>query len=337
MEASSDAQNFFDNVGLDLQKQLEKACGINEQVSARVLRTTECTTLLANTAGGSICDIPVESGAGQGRALATPKSLAALSIRERFTNMNAAGERFPGRCNTFAQLSNQAYADDESSSNLGPLAPQLTALTQEASTLAADLGLRCPNNPDKSTMSYTVWDAEGAQQHTDGNEIVLFTGPQRTPAYMEATKQGSKLVGITLHNGINHTTTDKARALTTKAFVKKVGESGGLLLTELAMACRVVQGGVNGYRGRTTISARSTSAAIDKLVRCDRVAAGFLHHSTKTSVCHLRSRWLTVSASCTTRRQRAPALPTNSYGRSTYQAACRGETPSNRRWPTSFG
>jgi hypothetical protein len=191
MEASSDAQNFFDNVGLDLQKLLEKACGINEQVSARVLRTTECTTLLANTAGGSICDIPVESGAGQGRALATPKSLAALSIRERFTNMNAAGERFPGRCNTFAQLSNQAYADDESSSNLGPLAPQLTALTQEASTLVADLGLRCPNNPDKSTMSYTVWDAEGAQQHTDGNEIVLYTGPQRRPTWRPPNRDPS--------------------------------------------------------------------------------------------------------------------------------------------------
>ena len=112
--ASSDARSFYDFIQLALQSQFEQIIGIPTSISERARHTTTTTRLATRTAGGVVDDIAVQSGAGQGRCLATPKAMLVLAPRERLAAIVAPGERFQGHQNTNAQHGNRAFADDES-------------------------------------------------------------------------------------------------------------------------------------------------------------------------------------------------------------------------------
>ena len=119
-----------------------------------------------------------------------------LAPRERLAAIVAPGERFQGHQNTNAQHGNRAFADDESTSMRGPMSRIQAELAQEASVIAADVVMGCPNNPDKSIMSHTSRDADNNLIHCRDHPIILPNGPGRTPAPMEFTTKPSKNVGI---------------------------------------------------------------------------------------------------------------------------------------------
>ena len=285
-EASSDAQSFYDKIQLLLQMIVEKHIGIPTHMSERVRHTTATTTLSARTEGGVISDIAVRSGAGQGRSLATAKSQLVLFLRERYAAQTAPGEQFAGHQNTHVQHGNRAFADDESTSMRGPLGNALAELAQEASTIAADVVLGCPNNPTKSIMSHTKRDADDVPIFDSDFPIVLPNGPDRTPVPMEFTTKPQKTVGIYTANGIEHAATDNSRTRTINVFNKKASAQGGIMFPQIKEARRIISLGTNCFKQRPTIAQIDNSHSIDRGALREDVAAGFVHHSTKLCVRH---------------------------------------------------
>ena len=285
-EASSDAQSFYDKIQLVLQILVEQDIGIPTSISERVRHTTASTSLSTRTEGGIVEDIAVRSGAGQGRALATAKSQLVLILRERLAAQTAPGEQFHGHQMTHVQHANRAFADDESTSMRGPLSSMLAELAQEASVLAADLVLGCPNNPSKSIQSNSTRDADNNAVHSRDYPIVLPNGPDRTPVPMEFTEKPCKTVGIYTANGIEHAATDNSRTLTIGVFNKKATSQGGLLFPEIKEARKIISLGTNCFKLRPTIAQIENSHSIDRSALREDVAAGFVHHSVKQCTRH---------------------------------------------------